>query len=144
MLPYKFNGKELDAETGLYYYGARYYDPSAALWLGVDPLAEKYPDVSPYVYCAGNPVVRIDPDGRWFLALRMNVTAGVGMSYALSAKAECGIAFDKYSVAGFKGTATFSNGLNSVKYDVTCKAVNGQPSNQWETHAYTANKQGEQ
>ncbi len=60
----KHNGKELDAETGLYYYGARYYDPSAALWLGVDPLAEKYPDVSPYVYCHGNPVVRIDPDGR--------------------------------------------------------------------------------
>ena len=34
----KHNGKELDAETGLYYYGARYYDPATALWLGVDPL----------------------------------------------------------------------------------------------------------
>ncbi len=63
--PYKFNGKELDAETGLYYYGARYYDPTTALWLGVDPLAEKYPGVSPYVYCAGNPVKYVDPDGRW-------------------------------------------------------------------------------
>ncbi len=52
-----------DAETGLYYYGARYYDPSAALWLGVDPLAEKYPGVSPYVYCHGNPVRLIDPTG---------------------------------------------------------------------------------
>jgi len=41
--PYKFNGKELDEETGLYYYGARYYDPRVSLWLGVDPLAEKYP-----------------------------------------------------------------------------------------------------
>ncbi|MCQ2335637.1 MAG: RHS repeat-associated core domain-containing protein [Paludibacteraceae bacterium] len=59
----KHNGKELDQETGFYYYGARYYDPSAALWLGVDPLAEKYPDVSPYVYCMGNPVVLIDEDG---------------------------------------------------------------------------------
>ncbi|MCQ2335640.1 MAG: RHS repeat-associated core domain-containing protein [Paludibacteraceae bacterium] len=59
----KHNGKELDAETGLYYYGARYYDPTTALWLGVDPLAEKYPGVSPYVYCHGNPVVLIDEDG---------------------------------------------------------------------------------
>jgi RHS repeat-associated protein len=63
--PYKFNGKELDQETGYYYYGARYYDPGTALWFGTDPLQHKYPEVSPYVYCAGNPVVRIDPDGRW-------------------------------------------------------------------------------
>lgn len=61
--PYKFNGKELDAETGLYYYGARYYDPSAALWLGVDPLADINPQNSPYVYCKSNPIIRIDPDG---------------------------------------------------------------------------------
>ena len=62
--PYKFNGKELDTETGLYYYGARYYNPATALWLGVDPLASKYPGVSPYVYCHSNPINRIDPDGR--------------------------------------------------------------------------------
>ena len=36
--PYKFNGKELDEETGLYYYGARYYDPKVSIWLSVDPL----------------------------------------------------------------------------------------------------------
>ena len=42
-LPYKFNGKELDEETGLYYYGARYYDPG--LWLSVYPLPEKYPNI---------------------------------------------------------------------------------------------------
>src|SRR5574344_2343744 len=62
--PYKFNGKELDQETGYYYYGARYYDPSTALWLGTDPLKHKYPDIGAYVYCHGNPVVRIDPDGQ--------------------------------------------------------------------------------
>ena len=37
--PYKFNGKELDEETGLYYYHARYYDPRLSVWLSVDPLA---------------------------------------------------------------------------------------------------------
>ena len=63
-MPYKFNGKELDEETGLYYYGARYMQPVASIWYGVDPLTEKYPNVSAYVYCAGNPVNRIDTDGR--------------------------------------------------------------------------------
>ena len=61
--PYKFNGKELDEETGLYYYGARYYSPRESIWLSADPLAEKYPNVSPYVYCLNNPTVLIDPDG---------------------------------------------------------------------------------
>jgi RHS repeat-associated protein len=62
--PYKFNAKELDEETGLYYYSARYLDPRLSLWLSVDPLAEKYPGVSSYVYCYNNPVKFVDPDGR--------------------------------------------------------------------------------
>ncbi|NAW50576.1 hypothetical protein GNY06_03975, partial [Elizabethkingia argentiflava] len=45
--PYKFNAKELDDETGYYYYGARYYNPRVSLWLNVDPLAEKMPSWSP-------------------------------------------------------------------------------------------------
>ena len=61
---YLFNAKELDNETGLYYYGARYLDPTGAMWLSVDPLFEKYAGMSPYNYCAGNPVVMVDPDGR--------------------------------------------------------------------------------
>ena len=64
-LPYKFNGKELDEETGLYYYGARYMNPIASIWYGVDPLTEKYPNVSAFAYCAGNPVKLVDPDGRF-------------------------------------------------------------------------------
>ena len=62
-LPYKFNGKELDEETGLYYYGARYLQPVASVWYGTDPLFEKYPSVSPYMYCHANPINLIDPDG---------------------------------------------------------------------------------
>ena len=66
--PWKFNGKELDSETGLYYYGARYYEPVLALWYGVDALTEKYPNMGGYVYCAGNPLGIIDPDGNgWFI-----------------------------------------------------------------------------
>ena len=61
--PYKFNGKELDEETGLYYYGARYYDPRVSVWLSVDQLAEKYPNYSPYAYTFNNPINFIDPTG---------------------------------------------------------------------------------
>ncbi|MFV0505156.1 MAG: RHS repeat-associated core domain-containing protein [Bacteroidales bacterium] len=62
--PYLFNGKELDEETGLYYYGARYYNPRISLWYGVDPMFDKYPSMNPYNYCANNPVMLVDPDGR--------------------------------------------------------------------------------
>ncbi|MDE6152429.1 MAG: hypothetical protein K2G12_10665, partial [Prevotella sp.] len=66
---YKYNGKELDRMHGLdwYDYGARNYDPVILQWDRPDPLAEKYYPVSPYVYCMGNPVNAIDPDGRKIL-----------------------------------------------------------------------------
>ena len=63
-LSYKFNGKQFDNETGLYYYGARYLNPVTNIWYGVDVLAEKYLNIGSYVYCAGNPVKLIDTDGR--------------------------------------------------------------------------------
>lgn len=58
-----FNAKELDNETGLYYYGARYLDPTGAMWLSVDPMWEKYIDANPYNYCHGNPINMTDPTG---------------------------------------------------------------------------------
>ncbi|PPK93631.1 RHS repeat-associated protein [Nonlabens xylanidelens] len=61
---FKFNGKELDNETGMYYYGARYYDPSLSIWMSVDPLAEQFPNFSPYNYTMNNPINMVDPDGR--------------------------------------------------------------------------------
>ena len=63
-LPYKFNGKQFDEETGLYYYGARYMNPIASIWYGVDPLAEKYPNESVYAYTHNNPVKFVDPNGK--------------------------------------------------------------------------------
>ena len=62
-LPYKFNGKQFDEETGLYYYGARCMNPKTSLWYGVDALAEKYVSTGCYVYCIDNPVKFIDSDG---------------------------------------------------------------------------------
>ena len=62
--PYKFNGKELDPMHGLnwYDYSARHKDDFR--FTTMDPLAEKYPWISPYAYCANNPVNRVDRDGR--------------------------------------------------------------------------------
>jgi RHS repeat-associated protein len=62
--PYLFNGKELDEETGLYYYGARYYDPRTSVFESVDPDAEKYPSMAPFAYAANNPITLIDVLGR--------------------------------------------------------------------------------
>ncbi|MFV0501498.1 MAG: RHS repeat-associated core domain-containing protein, partial [Bacteroidales bacterium] len=61
--PYKFNGKEKDEESGYHYYGARYYYDWASIWLSVDPMSDKYPHVTNYIYCSNNPVMVVDPDG---------------------------------------------------------------------------------
>ena len=61
---FRFTGKERDEETGYGYFGARYMDHElTAMWLSVDPMADKYPSISPYAYCAWNPVKLVDPDG---------------------------------------------------------------------------------
>ena len=64
--PYKYNGKELERMNGLdlYDYGARWMDAALGRFTTMDPLCEKYYGISPYAYCAGNPVNLVDPDGR--------------------------------------------------------------------------------
>ncbi len=62
---FTFTGKERDEETGYGYFGARYMDHELmTMWLSVDPLSDKYPSISPYAYCAWNPIKLVDPDGR--------------------------------------------------------------------------------
>ena len=61
---YTFSGKERDEETGYSYFGARHYHPTLSIWLSVDPMADKYPELSPYTYCGNNPVILKDLDGR--------------------------------------------------------------------------------
>jgi RHS repeat-associated protein len=60
---YTFSAKEKDPETGLSYFGSRYYSSDLSVWLSVDPMSDKYPSFSPYVYCADNPVKLVDPNG---------------------------------------------------------------------------------
>ena len=61
--PYLFNAKEFDEETGLYYYGARYYNPRLSIWLSNDSEEDKHPNSTTYCYAANNPIKFIDPDG---------------------------------------------------------------------------------
>ena len=67
--PYKWGGKEWDENLGAYDFGARMYAPADARWSTMDPLCEKYYHISPYSYCAGNPVNLVDPDGRHIRAM---------------------------------------------------------------------------
>ena len=65
--PYKWSGKEWDEQQAAYDFGARMYSASDARWTTMDPLCEKYYSISPYAYCAGNPVNLVDPDGmQWY------------------------------------------------------------------------------
>ncbi|WP_433936322.1 SpvB/TcaC N-terminal domain-containing protein [Sorangium cellulosum] len=75
--PYLFNGKELDLSTGLYYYGARSYEPRLGVWLSPDPILDQYMagringgvyrpiNLGLYTYVSNNPVVLVDPTGRY-------------------------------------------------------------------------------
>ena len=83
--PYTFTGKELDEETGLYYFGARYYDPRTSVWQSTDPafLTAREPPLSVYAYSAQHPVNLSDPDGRnprvALAAAGIGAVAGVGI-----------------------------------------------------------------
>lgn len=60
---YRYVGKEKDSESGLYYYGARYYAPWMCRFVSVDPLAAQYAQLTPYNYAANDPTGDLDIDG---------------------------------------------------------------------------------
>ena len=118
----KYNGKELDAETGLYYYGARYYDSRLAMWYGVDALAEKYPNMGGYVYCAGNPVRLVDVDGNEVKVFMAKASGCCGIGVGISGSIFRGTAHDDFGVTHFSGTSymvgTIDGGIFGVDINV--------------------------
>ena len=123
--PYKFNGKlqrsenpdasgELDPETGLYYYGARYYDPQSSTWLSVDPLADVGAEYSPYCYTFINPIKLTDPDGRWpspLFGFRLGFNIGfsnTGLNFKLTASAGLESKGQNYQAVAFASASIYS------------------------------------
>lgn len=121
-------GKERDEETGYGYFGARYLDHELmTMWLSVDPMSDKYPNMSPYNYCAGNPIKLVDPDGQdisgikpprrgtradmWKLNAQLDLVGG-GRACAFS-----GLARDQVGVVQFKAA--------SVNFDWPTTSGNG-------------------
>ncbi|MDP2187798.1 MAG: RHS repeat-associated core domain-containing protein, partial [Sphingobacteriaceae bacterium] len=83
--PYTFSGKERDIETGLSYFGARYYDAGLSIWLSVDPMTHKLPSWSPYNYTLNNPIGLIDPDGRFPWGVVLGGAAEIAIQIASNA-----------------------------------------------------------
>ena len=83
---YAFNAKELDEETGFYYYEARYYAPPT--FTSRDPLFEKYFWMTPYAYCANNPVKYVDPSGMDFDTIIKDNTITIKATYYTSKENE--------------------------------------------------------
>ena len=103
--PYKYNGKELDRMHGLDWYdhGARHNDAAIGRWHVMDPLCEKYYDVSPYAYCAGDPMNSIDPDGKSIWTKMLKTTMKIGSRVASNGLRELGKA------------ATYAEAISDIK-----------------------------
>ena len=115
--PYKYNGKELDRMHGLDWYdhGARHNDAAIGRWHVVDPLCEKYYDVSPYAYCAGDPVNAIDPDGKSIWTKMLKTTMKIGSRVASNGLRELGKA------------ATYAEAVSDIQEN-TSTVVDGNAS----------------
>ncbi|MEZ4909182.1 MAG: RHS repeat-associated core domain-containing protein [Saprospiraceae bacterium] len=148
--PYRFTGKEQDSETGLYYYGARYYDPRLGRFLSVDPLAEKYGAWSPYAYVFDNPLKFNDPtgmgaetdyydnNGKLLLhtndgskdAVIINDEIGFGQSIACRSPKILNSKEYRKTLEGY-GTAydveSFSNFFDSNEGDIEAQRADGRP-----------------
>jgi len=113
-----FTGKERDSETGFSYFGARYYDSDLmTAWLSVDPMADKYPGLSPYAYCAWNPVRLVDPDGEMIWIVNSN---GDRLKYTVGMSSK---GFDNYTMETINAlnklsqTKTFSLEIQKMTYN---------------------------
>ena len=134
-------------ETGYDYFGARYLSSILSHWLSVDPLADKYPNISPYAYCSWNPVNRIDPDGndwyetedgqiKWTQAHSQDEMMQLNIAGKYLDKAVLDFKGSKYETLGWKypgmdnydekHTYGYIDGLFSITADVTFYGPNGE------------------
>ena len=128
--PFVFTGKEKDSETSFYYFGARYYDPTlSGIFLSVDPMADKYPSINPYAYCAWNLVKLVDPDGRdiWEIDNEGNVVNRISdntrdIFYIVddngNRNEEISISFDNIIISSFKSNYNYKYNCTFDSYEI--------------------------
>jgi len=120
--PYKYNGKEFDHFAGLnlYDYGARFYDPLIGRFTTPDPLSEKYYSISPYAYCANNPVNAVDLRGDSITTIVTSTVNGVGTNttYIYGQDAEGNYGFFDSSGQIYSGEEQFVTDLTTALEDL--------------------------
>jgi len=130
---YTFSAKEKDIETGYSYFGARYYTSDLSIWLSVDPLSDKYPSLTPYNYCANNPVILVDPDGRDYETVvdEENKTITIKATYYTSNenKEELGKALKSFNDQSGQYSYKVGHGKNKKEYTVNFKLSIGDSKN---------------
>ena len=141
--PYLFNGKELDVETGLYYFGARYYDPRIGIWTTPDPILSDYmqgatnrgvflpQNLALYSYSWGNPVTIRDPNGKCPICLGALVGGVIGGGVYLARAAITGGDVTLRGAAGavvggaVSGTVAVLTGGTSLVAQIGAGAASG-------------------
>lgn len=133
--PYRFTGKELDEETGLYYYGARYYDPRTSVWQSPDPILDQYmngktnkgvfnpKNIGLFAYTHNNPVNYNDPDG---MAVEYEPTALLGIDVHTAAAART------FRSMGYNAEVTLKNDMLGMHGRADMIIPNNQDRHVWE------------
>ncbi|WP_157367925.1 SpvB/TcaC N-terminal domain-containing protein [Alloactinosynnema sp. L-07] len=123
-VPYQFGGKELDEETGLYYHGARYYNPKTTQWQSPDPALDSYLDGEPnngvlqpfnlssYTFANNNPVRLTDPTGASTWNRVMGGLKAVGGVLEMAAGAAGGAATSWTGVGAVAGAVVVVHGAD--------------------------------
>ena len=150
-LPFRFTGKEMDEETGLYYYGARYLDPKYSRWISTDPALSEYMagssvgaggiyntvNFNVYHYGNNNPIKYTDPTGMWIDNGDGTYTAEKGDTlwdkYGADWKEKSGFTRDPRTLqvgetVGEKNIPTYSDASAEMKQQIP--QGNAQDSNQ--------------
>ena len=139
---FTFSAKERDSETGLSYFGSRYYSSDLSIWLSVDPMSDKYASLSPYTYCANNPVKLVDPDGEDYEVEVNGNTIIIRATYYVTKDAKEGVemAFNYFKSQEQNLSYTMENGeVYSIKFDLSI--AEGE-YNTWEEAYNAASKSG--